>query len=144
MLFLANAGDDNSSGEESNESDNDDNFVYHSLTSVYVFNAIKKVIDRDMKPALLWLIESLNEAAEDLDVDESDIPLLPLTDECMTAVNDVDFQEAMKILGIHEPSSIQVIHIFCILLKLISVFFFIIITNFLSFFFSGNLLAYTR
>lgn len=85
--------------------------VYHSLTSVYVFNAIKKVIDRDMKPALLWLIESLNEATEDLDVDESDIPLLPLTDECMTAVNDVDFQEAMKILGIHEPSSIQVSYI---------------------------------
>lgn len=79
-----------------------------------------------MKPALLWLIESLNEAAEDLDVDESDIPLLPLSDECMTAVNDVDFQEAMKILGIHKPSSIQVTDSFYILLKFISVIFILI------------------
>lgn len=61
-----------------------------------------------MKPALLWLIESLDEAANDLDVDETDIPLLPLTDECMAAVNDNDFQETMKILGIHKPSGIQV------------------------------------
>lgn len=63
-----------------------------------------------MKHALLWLIESLDEAATDLDVDESDIPLLPLTDECMTAVNNVDFQEVMQVLGIHKPSSIQVIY----------------------------------
>jgi len=72
-------------------------------------NSIKKIIDKEMKPALLWLIESLDEAAEDLDVDESDIPLLPLTDECMTAVNDIDFQEAMQILGIHRPSGSQVL-----------------------------------
>lgn len=108
MLFLANRN--HSSSDESNESDDDDtvNSTYHSLTSVYVFNAIKKVLDKDMKPALLWLIESLDEAAEDLDVDESDIPLLPLTDECMTAVNDTDFQDAMQMLGIHKPSGIQV------------------------------------
>jgi hypothetical protein len=70
-----------------------------------------------LKPALLWLIESLDDAAEDLDVDESDIPLLPLTDECMTAVNDKDFQDAMQILGIHKPSNIQVIFSvkFCII-----------------------------
>lgn len=65
-----------------------------------------------MKTALLWLVESLDEAADDLDVDESDIPLLPLTDECMTAVNDIDFQEAMEILGIHKPSSIQVKYLY--------------------------------
>lgn len=64
-----------------------------------------------MKPALLWLIESLDEAAEDLDVDESDIPLLPITDECMTAVNDTDFQDAMIIVGLKKPSSIQVINL---------------------------------
>lgn len=102
-----------SSSDESNESENDTeiNSTYHSLTSIYVLNAIKKVLDKDMKPALLWLIDSLDEAAEDLDVDESDIPLLPLTDECMTAVSDKDFQEMMHILGIHKPSSIQVINI---------------------------------
>lgn len=61
-----------------------------------------------MKLALLWLVESLNDAADDLDVDESDIPLLPLTDDCMVAVNDIDFQEAMQALGIHKPSTIQV------------------------------------
>jgi len=65
-----------------------------------------------MNTALLWLVESLEEAADDLDVDESDIPLLPLTDECMMAVNDGDFQEAMKLLGIHKPSNIQVIRVF--------------------------------
>lgn len=101
----------NNSSDESNDdldSDNDDTEpIYHSLTSVYVLNAIKKVIDKHMKTALLWLIESLDEAANDLDVDESDIPLLPLTDECMTAVNDIDFQEMMQVLGIHKPSSIQ-------------------------------------
>lgn len=75
---------------------------------MYVLNAIQKVIDKDMKPALLWLIESLDEAANDLDVDETDVPLLPLTDECMAAVNDDDFQEAMIKLGIHKPSGIQV------------------------------------
>lgn len=63
-----------------------------------------------MKTALLWLIESLDEAADDLDVDESDIPLLPLSDECMKAVNDVDFQDMMQTLGLHSPSSIQVTH----------------------------------
>ncbi|XP_050066512.1 protein timeless homolog isoform X2 [Aphis gossypii] len=81
--------------------------TYHSLTSVYVLNSIKKIINKDMKTALLWLIESLDEAVDDLDVDESDIPLLPLSDECMTAVNDVDFQDMMQILGLHRPSSIQ-------------------------------------
>uniref|UniRef100_A0A2S2NUZ1 Protein timeless n=1 Tax=Schizaphis graminum TaxID=13262 RepID=A0A2S2NUZ1_SCHGA len=101
----------NKSGDESNndfDSDYDDNEpTYHSLTSVYVLNAIKKIINKDMKTALLWLVESLDEAADDLDVDESDIPLLPLSDECMTAVNDIDFQEMMQILGLHRPSSIQ-------------------------------------
>lgn len=71
-----------------------------------------------MKPALLWLIESLDEASEDLDVDESDIPLLPMTDECMTAVNDTDFQDAMIIIGLNKPSGIQVIYLnILILLK---------------------------
>jgi len=110
-LFVAKKNQNNSSDESNDDldSDNDDTeLIYHSLTSVYVFNAIKKVIDKDMKTALLWLIESLNEAADDLDVDEADIPLLPLTDECMTAVNDNDFQEMMQVLGIHKPSSIQV------------------------------------
>lgn len=74
-----------------------------------MLNAISKVIDKDMKEALLWVVESLDEAAIDLDVDEIDIPLLPLTDECMTAINDIDFQEAMQIIGLHKPSSIQVI-----------------------------------
>lgn len=64
-----------------------------------------------MKSALLWLVESLNDAADDLDVDESDIPLLPLTDDCMVAVNDSDFQNAMEVLGIHKPATIQVIYL---------------------------------
>lgn len=107
-MFIANLNE-NVSSDESNESDNDDvEPTYHSLTSVFVLNAIKKIIDKNMKPALLWLIESLDDATDDLDVDESDIPLLPLTDECMTAVNDDDFQETMKILGMHKPSGIQV------------------------------------
>jgi len=113
LLFVANKNQNNSSNESNDDldSDNDDTEpTYHSLTSVYVLNATKKVIDKDMKTALLWLVESLDEAADDLDVDESDIPLLPLTDECMTAVNDIDFQEMMQILGIHKPSSIQVTH----------------------------------
>lgn len=113
MLFVAKKNQNNSSDESNDDfdSDNDDTEpIYHSLTSVYVLNAIKKVIDKDMKTALLWLIGSLDEAANDLDVDESDIPLLPLTDECMTAVNDIDFQEMMQALGIHKPSSIQVTH----------------------------------
>lgn len=67
-----------------------------------------------MKSALLWLVESLDEAADDLGVDESDITLLPLTDECMMALNDIDFQEAMKIIGLHEPKGIQVTFIFII------------------------------
>lgn len=111
-IYIANH-QEYSSSDESNESENEKEIdsTYHSLTSIYVLNAIKKVLDKDMKPALLWLIDSLDEAAEDLDVDESDIPLLPLTDECMTAVNDKDFQEMMHILGIHKPSSIQVIYL---------------------------------
>jgi len=114
-LYIFVANDQNNSSEESDDSDNEEqiDFTYHSLTSVYVLNAIKKVIDKNMKPALLWLVESLNEAVDDLDVVETDIPLLPLTDECMTAVNDIDFQEAMIILGIHKPSSIQVTRILC-------------------------------
>ncbi|XP_050054655.1 protein timeless homolog isoform X3 [Aphis gossypii] len=100
----------NQSSDESNDDldlDYDTEPTYHSLTSVYVLNSIKKIINKDMKTALLWLIESLDEAVDDLDVDESDIPLLPLSDECMTAVNDVDFQDMMQILGLHRPSSIQ-------------------------------------
>ncbi|XP_025415567.1 protein timeless homolog isoform X4 [Sipha flava] len=104
-----NSSNDNqsNSSDENYESDDTTQVPHHSLTSTYVLNAIKKLIDKDLKPALLWLIESLDDAAEDLDVDESDIPLLPLTDECMTAVNDKDFQDAMQILGIHKPSNIQ-------------------------------------
>lgn len=108
-MFVANGGQSSSSDENSESDDDAPEVIHHSLTSTYVLNAIKKLIDKDLKPALLWLIESLEDAAEDLDVDECDIPLLPLTDECMTAVNDVDFQDAMQILGIHKPSGIQVI-----------------------------------
>uniref|UniRef100_A0A2H8TU68 Protein timeless n=1 Tax=Melanaphis sacchari TaxID=742174 RepID=A0A2H8TU68_9HEMI len=96
------------SHDDYDSNDDDTEPTYHSLTSIYVLNAIKKIINKDMKTALHWLVESLDEAADDLDVDESDIPLLPLSDECMTAVNDIDFQEMMQILGLHRPSSIQV------------------------------------
>lgn len=112
-MFTANV-DQNSSNDESNESDIEEEPTYHSLTSVYVLNAIKKVMDKNMKPALLWLVESLDEAADDLDVDESDVPLLPLTDECITAMSDTDFQEAMKMIGIHQPSNIQVTFLFIV------------------------------
>ncbi|XP_050538805.1 protein timeless homolog [Daktulosphaira vitifoliae] len=101
----------NNSSDESNESDDEDNYddqpVYHSLTSSFVINALKKVVDNGMESALQWLIESLDEAAEDLGVDESDVPLLPLTNECMTAINDLTFQNAMVAIGIHKPSGIQ-------------------------------------
>lgn len=61
-----------------------------------------------MKEALDWIESSLNEVLEDLGDDESDVPVLPLADYSVTAMDDPNFQKFLKSIGIKPPSGSQV------------------------------------
>lgn len=63
----------------------------------------------DMSEPLEWLNESLTDAIEDYGTgDNEGIPLVPISDYAMTAMENPDFQNLLRALGIDEPSSEQV------------------------------------
>ena len=74
-----------------------------------------------MSEALQWLSSCLEEVADDREVepDEENIPLLPLTEDTFTAMDNPQFQEMLKALGVIPPFEEQVNLINC---KLCSVF----------------------
>ncbi|KAK9703332.1 Timeless PAB domain [Popillia japonica] len=69
------------------------------------------LIDSGMSDALEWLRESFTDAAEDIDVDpetdESGIPLVPILDCSVTAMEDGRFQNVLLAFGVVKPADEQ-------------------------------------
>lgn len=70
-----------------------------------------------MEEALEWLKESFSDAIEDFDDDETTegIPLVPIMDYAVNAMENKDFLDALKSLGICSPSDEQVSSSICYL-----------------------------
>lgn len=62
----------------------------------------------DMKEPLQWIKESLEEAMEDRDEESTEgIPLVPLSDESMIAMDLPNFQRLLRAIGIEPPADEQ-------------------------------------
>ncbi|XP_075231727.1 uncharacterized protein LOC142330388 [Lycorma delicatula] len=77
-------------------------------SNIDVVNALNKCVEAGFHEPLEWLITSLLETIEDLDDDdETGIPLLPITEECIKSMEDKVFLEMLTGIGINCPSSEQ-------------------------------------
>ena len=61
-----------------------------------------------MKNAVEWILSSLEEALEDIGDEESDIPILPLADFSVKAMDNDMFQRLLQAIGIKQPVNFQV------------------------------------
>lgn len=72
-----------------------------------------------MRDSLEWLKESLGDASEDYEVGNNEgIPLVPVMDYAETAMENVEFQQLLKALGVCPPFDEQVSFLRRIALKL--------------------------
>lgn len=67
-------------------------------------------VNEELQPVLLWLEESLNDAAEDMSENPSDdpddcVPLVPFTRDQCAALGNSDFKAILKGLGIQESET---------------------------------------
>ena len=69
---------------------------------------IIQVLPKGIKPAFDWLIETLEEAANDKE-DDDDVasPLLAIDNECIKALENQQFQQFLKIIQFLPPSELQ-------------------------------------
>ncbi|KAA0201056.1 hypothetical protein HAZT_HAZT005746 [Hyalella azteca] len=77
------------------------------VTPHLVSVALKKVFDSGYREAVSWLVELLQEVADDResDGDFSPIPILAVSDEQSKAIDDDCFQSLLKIIGIQPPQN---------------------------------------
>ncbi|XP_011874597.1 PREDICTED: protein timeless homolog isoform X1 [Vollenhovia emeryi] len=77
-------------------------------TDAQLSGLLKDVIDRDMREALEWIMESLQDVLDDRDEESSEgIPLVPLTD-CSSAAMDLpSFQKLLRAMGFVPPADAQ-------------------------------------
>ncbi|XP_039305903.1 protein timeless homolog isoform X2 [Solenopsis invicta] len=77
-------------------------------TDAQLSGLLKDVIDRDMREALEWLKESLQDAVDDRDEESSEgIPLVPLTDYSSVAMDSPSFQKLLRAMGFVPPADAQ-------------------------------------
>ncbi|XP_043268843.1 protein timeless homolog [Venturia canescens] len=83
-------------------------------TDEQLFGLLKDVIDKKMEKALEWLKESLEDIIEDdEDRDEMtavDVPLVPLTEYSITAMESPSFQRLLRAISIEPPVDEQEIY----------------------------------
>ncbi|KAJ9574814.1 hypothetical protein L9F63_008013, partial [Diploptera punctata] len=81
-------------------------------SSTELTNLLIQVTSAGMSEALQWLCSCLEEVADDreTDGDEENIPLLPLTEETMTAMDNSQFQELLRATGISPPFDEQEVY----------------------------------
>ncbi|XP_069688768.1 protein timeless homolog [Periplaneta americana] len=79
------------------------------FSSAELASILTQVISSGMSEALLWISSSMEEVAEDRDTeeDEEGIPLLPLTEDAMNAMDNPQFLNLLKALSIVPPSDEQ-------------------------------------
>ncbi|CAH0554108.1 unnamed protein product [Brassicogethes aeneus] len=62
------------------------------------------LVDKEMSEPLEWLKESISDAIEDYDDDDNEgIPLVPIMDYAVTAMENAEFQNLLKSFGVLEP-----------------------------------------
>ncbi|XP_046407332.1 protein timeless homolog [Ischnura elegans] len=79
-----------------------------NFSTAGVVNAIKTAINSGYSEALEWLMESLNEAAED--EGEESVPLLPISENAILAMEDANFLKVLMLHGIVEPDGEQEVY----------------------------------
>ncbi|XP_012062583.1 PREDICTED: protein timeless homolog [Atta cephalotes] len=77
-------------------------------TDAQLSGLLKDVIDRNMKEALEWIKESLQDVLDDRDEESFEgIPLVPLTDYSMAAMDSPSFQKLLRAMGFVPPADGQ-------------------------------------
>ncbi|KAH1028591.1 hypothetical protein HUJ05_001932 [Dendroctonus ponderosae] len=69
------------------------------------------LVNNEMRDSLEWLKESLGDAGEDYEVGNNEgIPLVPVMDYAETAMENVEFQQLLKALGVCSPFDEQEVY----------------------------------
>ncbi|XP_014475495.1 PREDICTED: protein timeless homolog [Dinoponera quadriceps] len=77
-------------------------------TDAQLFGLLKDVIDRNMREALEWIKESLQDILDDRDEESFEgIPLVPLTDYSSAAMDSPSFQKLLRAMGFVPPADAQ-------------------------------------
>ncbi|RLU24932.1 hypothetical protein DMN91_003023 [Ooceraea biroi] len=77
-------------------------------TDAQLSGLLKDVIDREMREALEWIKESLQDVLDDRDEESSEgIPLVPLTDYSSAAMDSPSFQKLLRAMGFVPPADAQ-------------------------------------
>ncbi|XP_011690831.1 PREDICTED: protein timeless homolog isoform X1 [Wasmannia auropunctata] len=77
-------------------------------TDAQLSGLLKDVIDRNMREALEWIKESLQDILDDRDEESSEgIPLVPLTDYSSAAMDSPSFQKLLRAMGFVPPADAQ-------------------------------------
>ncbi|KAG5333986.1 TIM protein, partial [Acromyrmex charruanus] len=77
-------------------------------TDAQLSGLLKDVIDRNMEEALEWIKESLQDILDDRDEESSEgIPLVPLTDYSLAAMDSPSFQKLLRAMGFVPPADGQ-------------------------------------
>ncbi|XP_020292361.1 protein timeless homolog isoform X2 [Pseudomyrmex gracilis] len=77
-------------------------------TDAQLSGLLKDVIDKDMREALEWIRESLQDVLDDRDEESTEgVPLVPLTDYSATAMDSPSFQKLLRALGFVPPADAQ-------------------------------------
>ncbi|XP_018375486.1 PREDICTED: protein timeless homolog [Trachymyrmex cornetzi] len=77
-------------------------------TDAQLSGLLKDIIDRNMEEALEWIKESLQDVLDDRDEESSEgIPLVPLTDYSLAAMDSPSFQKLLRAMGFVPPADGQ-------------------------------------
>ncbi|CAK9795777.1 Protein timeless homolog [Anthophora quadrimaculata] len=77
-------------------------------TDAQLSGLLKDVIEKNMNEALEWLKESLQDVLDDRDEESSEgIPLVPLTDYSVAAMDSPSFQKLIRAMGFSPPADEQ-------------------------------------
>ncbi|CAK9829894.1 Protein timeless homolog [Anthophora retusa] len=77
-------------------------------TDAQLSGLLKDVIEKNMNEALEWLKESLQDVLDDRDEESSEgIPLVPLTDYSVAAMDSPSFQKLIRAMGFAPPADEQ-------------------------------------
>ncbi|XP_017793791.1 PREDICTED: protein timeless homolog [Habropoda laboriosa] len=77
-------------------------------TDAQLSGLLKDVIEKNMSTALEWIKESLQDVLDDRDEESSEgIPLVPLTDYSVAAMDSPSFQKLIRAMGFTPPSNEQ-------------------------------------
>ncbi|KAL1452664.1 hypothetical protein WDU94_006871 [Cyamophila willieti] len=96
-----------SSSSSSSDSDSDTRSSRHqaggSLSSPHLVATIRSLLDKGSKEIVEWVKEGLEETLEDVDDDETDVPLVPIQESTQQGIEEVDVINMLTGLGLKSP-----------------------------------------